>query len=471
MNISNLLLLIIILFKIKTEYEKISLKYESDEYYIPIKLGENKNTEYFIFSNILPINIFPSSKCLICKSYHINENDNNSYSYIKDNVLVPYYYLNFSGELYNTNITLGTEKSPVNILAFNNIYYIDTYNGKGRFSLSFLNYYFNTTKKIFALTLNYDGGQLHLGDYNQNIIKDKSKLQTFNITTTNINNTNEYLNSWYINSTKLLINNRIVKYEKNIKFTFDISTNYFHIPKDFFFKNAHLIFSENAKCQVQPDGYFLCICDQNYNENFRNFKFYNENNEYIEVKYTDYISLDESGTGSYCYVFIKINYETDFFIAGKYVMNNYYTIFDIDNNQLKTYSLPQENFYYDQKNVIIFLFVICIGGLVFLSCYCIYKNFCSRNNDEENLNEELIDENDDGGNGQENEGNNQREQNDNNIEMNNENNDLNINGNNSCKEDNNKNEENINNIEIDQIELKDEIENNDIYNINNNDLI
>ncbi len=232
-----------------------------------------------------------------------------------------------------------------------------------------------------------------------------------------------------------------------------------------------MIFSENAKCQVQPDGYFLCICDQNYNENFRNFKFYNENNEYIEVKYTDYISLDESGTGSYCYVFIKINYETDFFIAGKYVMNNYYTIFDIDNNQLKTYSLPQETFYYDQKNVIIFLFVICIGGLVFLSCYCIYKNFCSRNNDEENLNEELIDENDDGGNGQENEGNNQREQNDNNIEMNNENNDLNINGNNSSKEDNNKNEENINNIEIDQIELKDEIENNDIYNINNNDLI
>jgi hypothetical protein len=51
-----------------------------------------------------------------------------------------------------------------------------------------------------------------------------------------------------VNFTKLTINNRNVDYNNNIKFTFDISTNYFFIPKDFFFNNAHRIFSEKSKC-------------------------------------------------------------------------------------------------------------------------------------------------------------------------------------------------------------------------------
>ena len=467
MYISTLIILIIILFETNSEYEKISLKLDSDEYYIPIKLGENRNIEYFIFSNIPQISFFPSSKCSICETFHINENDNNSYSFIKDNIVVPYYYYNFTGDLYNTNITLGSQIAKKEFLAFDKILYIDNYNGKGRFSLSFLNYNFNTSNKIFALTLNHNGGQLDLGDYNHDIIKDKSKLHTFNITTTNINNTNEYLNSWYINFTKLTINNRNVDYNNNIKFTFDISTNYFFIPKDFFFNNAHRIFSEKSKCQVQIDGYFVCMCDQNYGEKFGNFKFFNENNEYIEVKYSDYISLDETTGNNICYILIKINYETDLFIAGKYVMNNYYTIFDVDNNQLKTYPLSQEYLFYDQRNVIIFLFVICIGGLIFLSCFCIYRNFFSGNNDVVNLNKDLIEENNGEGNDQENEENNNQEgENDNIIEMNNENSNYNINGNNSDNEININNED-----EIDKIELKDDIENNDNEYINNNQLI
>ena len=148
-------------------------------------------------------------------------------------------------------------------------------------------------------------------------------------------------------------------------------------------------------------------------------------------------------------------------------MNNYYTIFDVDNNQLKTYPLSQEYLFYDQRNVIIFLFVICIGGLIFLSCFCIYRNFFSGNNDVVNLNKDLIEENNGEGNDQENEENNNQEgENDNIIEMNNENSNYNINGNNSDNEININNED-----EIDKIELKDDIENNDNEYINNNQLI
>lgn len=104
MYISTLIILIIILFETNSEYEKISLKLDSDEYYIPIKLGENRNIEYFIFSNIPQISFFPSSKCSICETFHINENDNNSYSFIKENIIIPYYYYNFTGDLYTMQI-------------------------------------------------------------------------------------------------------------------------------------------------------------------------------------------------------------------------------------------------------------------------------------------------------------------------------------------------------------------------------
>ena len=485
MHLSSFLLLIEILYKIKSDnkdYETISLKYDSNEYYIPIKIGNNKKTEYFIFSNLLPINIFPSSKCLFCNSYHINESDANSYSFIKKNVIVPYYYLNFTGDLYESNFTLGSQTNTMNLVAFDNISYLDSYKGKGRFSLSFLNYCFNTTKKIFSLTFNRDKGQLHLGGYSLDIIGNETKLNNFTITKTNYNNSNEYLDTWYINST-LSINGE--KLKDNYKFTFDISSNYFHIPKDFFFKNVDKFFSEKTKCQVQPEGYFICECDQNYDKYFGNFKFWNTNNNYIEVKYTDYISIDEQGNGNLCYVLIKINYENDLFIAGKYVMNNYYIIFDIDNNQIRTLLTNNGNNDYEQKNVVIFLFVLCMGGIAFLCCYCIYKNFCPSNNDEENLNDDLLQvdeeeeirqENEDGNaNEQQNREINILEMNNNNGENNNDNLiDENINNNISNNEGIEKKEGNIDH-DIDMIEYNDELDNNiinirnDMNNNNNNE--
>ena len=49
----------------------------------------------------------------------------------------------------------------------------------------------------------------------------------------------------------------------------------------------------------------------------------------IEISPEDYILYDNSGAENYCYVYLMLNYENDFFIAGKYVMGNYYNIFDI----------------------------------------------------------------------------------------------------------------------------------------------
>ena len=108
------------------------------------------------------------------------------------------------------------------------------------------------------------------------------------------------------------------------------------------------------------------------------------------MKVTDYIAFDSSST--HCQVQIQINYESDLFIAGKYVMNNYYTIFDIDNNQLKIYPDSFGNSSLIQRNIIIFFISICVGGVLFISGYIMYKRNLTRNENLE-INEDFIRDN------------------------------------------------------------------------------
>lgn len=397
MHFFSFLLLIFIIDIIKTEYETIKLKYISNNFYIPITFNNNQKSDYFLFTNILPISIFPSSKCKICESHIINEKDYNSFSLIKENVLTSFYFYNFTGNLYKTNITLGSKTDSIEALAFENITDIKDYNGKGLFSLSFLNYYFNTTKKIFALSLNIKDGQLDLGGYNENIIKNESYLKKFNVNKIYSNNYNELLNTWYIEFNYLYINGKQMQYDKKYKLTLDVSTDSFYIPKDFFFQNAHNIFSFDSQCQVQPNGYFICICDNFYQQKFADFKFVNNNNEYFSISMDDYISLGEVEKGSLCNVLIKINYENDLFIAGKYIMNNYYTIFDIDNNQLKIYDLDKKIIYFSQtKGVVFLLLIFSIIIALIINYICYRKNRIQNANNAENGNLEgnLIENND-----------------------------------------------------------------------------
>ena len=60
-----------------------------------------------------------------------------------------------------------------------------------------------------------------------------------------------------VNFTKLTINNRNVDYNNNIKFTFDISTNYFFIPKDFFLTTliGYFLKSQNVKYRSMDISY------------------------------------------------------------------------------------------------------------------------------------------------------------------------------------------------------------------------
>jgi len=468
MNIFSIIYLLNAFIIIKAEYETIELILEDNNFYIKVKLGNSNIEEYFLLSTMLPISFFPSSECYICKNYHINEKDENDYAFVQANASLLYYYLNISGDIYRTNITLGSEKDTIDFLAVKNILDIDSYNGKGRYSLSFLNYDFNTTNKTFALSLNTETSELHLGGYDRNIIAEEKNLMSFNIEKYSLDKL--YNEFWIINFKNFYINNNKFS-NSNYKITFDINTDYFYIPKDLFFSTAHLIFPEEARCQVQPEGHFVCYCSEDYKKYFSSFTFKNEGKEEIKISPEDYIYFDNSRTENYCYVYLKLNYENDLFIAGKYVMSNYYSIFDIDKNQLKLYPVKNNNNdFLKERNIIIFLVVLFSGIFLLLFCYLIYRKyfFNNQNNPDENNydfdeNNNLIQEHLNENNDNNNDGNNNNDNLENTDNNNNEqSNEIDNNNNNEGenKENLNEDENNINNND-----------NNKDENINNNDEI
>ena len=253
----------ILLKVILNEYKAVKLIYSDPYYFIPIKLDNNTNNINFIFSNIVPINFVPSIKCEICTNFKINETKSNLVS-IKQNIKISYYHNNYSGNIYKNFISLDNLINEIKFIGFNHITYKSKFSQNGIFSLSYLNYDFNTTKKIFALKFIESDCELHLGDYDHSFIANLSNLKSFDVTIDDNNSIDQFYKSrWYIKFSSIYINNITSKKQfknndNSIKLSFDIGTDKLHIPKKFFFDNIKLIFPEKSQCQLHPEGYFIC---------------------------------------------------------------------------------------------------------------------------------------------------------------------------------------------------------------------
>ena len=93
------------------------------------------------------------------------------------------------------------------------------------------------------------------------------------------------------------------------------------------------------------------------------------------VNVTDYMAYQSSISGSRCNIDIVINYENDLFIGGTTVLNNYYSIFNIEN---KTFSiLPRENKNIKQtgKYIILFFVVLILAILILFGGYYFYNKY------------------------------------------------------------------------------------------------
>ena len=393
------IILLLFLFKIaKLKYEKIDLNIEKALYYIPIKISEIIKESYFLFSNNAPLSFYPTTNCKICTKLKLNETKLNLIS-IKENINIPYYHNNFTGNTYNHNLSIKNLPSIISeseFIGFNKVTYKSSFSYNGIFSLSFLNYNFNTSKKIFALQFIKDNCQLHLGGYNDNLIKQDNNLKKFFVNKDN-NNSNDVIYNpiWYIKFNNITINNSPYKFNNNtgIKLTFDIGSDKLHLPKKFFFDNMNKLFPEKSHCQIHPDGYFLCDCGDNYRSAFGNISFYDKNGEIFTIYPVDYIVYETGLTGSTCTAKIKINYENDLFIAGNVVLKNYYSIFNIDDDTFLMYRNEEKD-----DNILNFILALIIIGfltiLIFGIYFCIKKWRIRNSENEVNQENEQEEEND-----------------------------------------------------------------------------
>ena len=432
-----LLFLFLYLFQIiSSDYEKIDLSYENSYYYINLDFPHKGNKSNYIFSTMLPKCFFPSSACEKCKNKVIDYNNPNFQNSTK-NISIPYYIYHFIGKEYNDTINTDKYQAPQNFCSFDNLTYQDNYTGYGRFSLSFLNYNFNTEKKIFAIKFTEEGAELHLGGYDTEV--DFSEANDFkvevvykyenyteqiihkNTTNNNINKENIYDNNilseesdsdndtivenitieidkseWYMKFPKLKIKNeeeQEVDYPlDSYKLTLDISSSQFYIPRDFFVKNVQKIFPKEAKCQLTKQDYFTCQCDEEYKTKFGSFVFENENGTKFYVNVTDYMTYKSSIEGSQCNVHLVMNYENDLFIGGFNVLNNYYSIFDVENNIIKILPRDDLNIRETGKFLIMFFVVIALAILLLFGGYYFYNKYVindptgivRQNNDQNN---------------------------------------------------------------------------------------
>ena len=103
--------------------------------------------------------------------------------------------------------------------------------------------------------------------------------------------------------------------------------------------------------------------------------FENEKGTKFYVNVTDYMTFQSSVSGSQCEVHLVINYDNDLFIGGTTVLNNYYSIFDIDNQMINI--LPREdlNVKETSKFLIIFFVIVAVTIIILFGGYYFYNKF------------------------------------------------------------------------------------------------
>ena len=373
-----IIFLILLPMLIKSKLIQIPLYTENGIPIISLKIGKTLSSFNLIFDTSLHRSLLASQNCDICirKGY----NTSNSKKILSNQTQIKYYYTFYGNEYEDSlNLMIKNEnlESNFSFISFTNVSYAYQISISGFFGLSFTNYYFNTSKKIFGLQYFTGKVILDIGELNTNIVKNYSLLKNYSVSY------NQNKTQWFIEIDSITINNIPARNKEKQKLIFDTSTYNIYIPKTFFFDNIDLILPKIGKCQVQMSGTFLCKCNEKFKSIFSDFVFsINKNTLFINV--SDYVYFDSSVSGNNCYLSLIVNYYNDLWIVGNSILNNYYTIFDIDNNLVKLYDKKVK---INEKTEFIFMmiFLILFISFIIFTSYIIYKKYNNRQHFLEHL--------------------------------------------------------------------------------------
>ena len=373
-----IIFLILLPMLIKSKLIQIPLYTENGIPIISLKIGKTLSSFNLIFDTSLHRSLLASQNCDICirKGY----NTSNSKKILSNQTQIKYYYTFYGNEYEDSfNLMIKNEnlESNFSFISFTNVSYAYQISISGFFGLSFTNYYFNTSKKIFGLQYFTGKVILDIGELNTNIVKNYSLLKNYSVSY------NQNKTQWFIEVDSIIIKNNPARNKEKQKLIFDTSTYNIYIPKTFFFDNIDLILPKIGKCQVQMSGTFLCKCNEKFKSIFSDFVFsINKNTLFINV--SDYVYFDSSVSGNNCYLSLIVNYYNDLWIVGNSILNNYYTIFDIDNNLVKLYDKKVK---INEKTEFIFMmiFLILFISFIIFTSYIIYKKYNNRQHFLEHL--------------------------------------------------------------------------------------
>lgn len=358
--------------------KRITLKSNNDNnYYINIYSYEIKIP--LIFSTYMKKSLIASSYCRMCKGLKYEPSKLSEQIVINSSQLLIQH--NFTGNEYREKFYLNNKFNDdfsLNLMyiSFKNVTYLNIIDINGYMSLSFTNYNLsifnnNNNNKIFCLNYNQNKDEfyLDLNDIDNNEIKNKEKLIYYPITYSSDRSL------WYLSSNKVIINNKDnnITIDMYFKIILDMGTNVLYIPKKFFFENYFNFFPLKSNCQIQTNGIFLCECEK---ENiFPKILFVLKDNKILKINLNDFIEYN-SYIGDKCYMYIKINYENEYFIVGNNFFKKYYSIFDIENNLLGLYEKNEE-----KKLLYVYLFVGTVTiFLIIVIFFIVYKKFFKNKN-------------------------------------------------------------------------------------------
>jgi hypothetical protein len=219
---------------------------------------------------------------------------------------------------------------------------------------------------------------LHIGGYSPKIVKNNEDLIQYCKTP--------------MNSTKWVCNSKSLEYEQSpnksieikIPILIDTGSSMTYIPFSLF-RQMDFLNNEKRLCKIREltnkdtASMIYCFCQEgNKNFNNKNIIFKTEEDVSIFITSTDYISnlgFINSNDYTNCYMNFMVTFEEEQskqrIVIGNNVLQNYYTIFDLENARIGFYDVRENLFYKKQLTIYIICFIITLILLIiFFILFC-----------------------------------------------------------------------------------------------------
>jgi gastricsin len=332
--------------------------------------------------------ILSGSNCQSCKSgTFFDERISSSFKKVQDSYIMYMLNDNFTGILGNDNFYINDLNFNTDFLVLKQIESglftnVDGYLGLGPTRKPEDNFANKLKAKnfidsaLFALLLDNNQPMINFGFIDNEIVNKTDQLVSTSLMYTK---EEDSFTQWYISPKQFKLGDFTIPYPQKV--IINTASNVMRIPKKFYDTFKRNIFKKESLCIYGKDNYFRCKCDANStNLLFANFTLELDDGKIIYLQPADYIyqEASESDNTKNCILGISLNFMNDYWILGNIFVNNYYTIFDIDNNKLSFKDVRNTTFGSISWTLIFCTIILLCSIVFFVIIYIIYKKIMNR---------------------------------------------------------------------------------------------